>query len=119
MTSRFLPTPSGIQPILLLCGLLIAAPVGNLSPAWAETANPARGKAAAARWCGQCHLVSPDQTRTATDAAPPFAELANNPGMTRTRLLSILGNPHGRMPTGVLSRRDINDVIAHIESLRK
>jgi len=49
---------------------------------------------------------------------PPFAELANNPDMTRTRLYGILNNPH-RMPTSALSRDDIKNIVAYIESLRK
>jgi mono/diheme cytochrome c family protein len=100
---------------LLAAGLLALA----AAPAAAQTPDPARGRDVALRWCARCHVVSTDQKKPAIDAAPTFAEIATNPNMTRARLLAILGSPHSKMPTQVLTRRDIRDVISYIESQKK
>ena len=88
-------------------------------PAAAQTPDPGRGRDVALRWCARCHVVAKDQKKPAIDAAPTFAEIAANPRMTRARLLAILGSPHSKMPTQVLTRRDIGDVISYIESQKK
>ena len=77
-----------------------------------------RGLAAARKWCAGCHVVAEQQRRPATDAAPPFAEIANNPKVSRDRLRGILIRPHSRMPTGVLTRDDIRDLLAYFDSLK-
>jgi mono/diheme cytochrome c family protein len=56
---------------------------------------------------------------SAADAAPPFVSLAERADITEESLQTILGAPHGPMPTDVLTRQDRADVIAYILSLKK
>jgi mono/diheme cytochrome c family protein len=101
--------------LLLIAGsILFFISVGSVDAR--EKGEPSKGLAAAQRWCSQCHLVTV-KGRRATDATPSFHELARNKAMTRKRLYAILSNPH-EMPTGQLSRADIDNIIAYIESLR-
>jgi len=97
---------------------VFAAPLSDARAQQAGKPDPARGLTVAKRWCAQCHVVSAEQRSAATDAAPPFREFARSPAMTPTRLRAILGDPHGRMPTNVLTRDDISNIIAYIRSLR-
>jgi cytochrome c1 len=51
-------------------------------------------------------------------SGPPFIEIANNPDRTRPTLQAWLTDPHPPMPNLNLTNKEINDVIAYIESLR-
>jgi mono/diheme cytochrome c family protein len=98
----------------------VSATVPAAGPARAQAPDSAtKGLAVARRWCARCHVVEAGQTAHALDAAPPFAEIARDTRMTASRLRGFLSDPHGRMPTGALSRDDLADLIAYIESLRK
>lgn len=93
---------------------------GGAPAARAQDRDGARkGLAVARHWCARCHVVAAGQTGPVLDAAPPFADIANDPRMTPSRLRGILVNPHGRMPTEPLTRDDIADLIAYIESLKR
>lgn len=85
----------------------------------AESADAKRGRIASEKWCAGCHIVSDSKRRQASDTAPTFVEIANDPKLKLTGLRGILLRPHGRMPTGVLTRRDVDDVLAYFLSLRK
>ena len=56
-----------------ICALAVAA---AFVPGSGFAANVDNGSRIAHRWCQACHVVSPTQSRTSTDAAPPFAEIA-------------------------------------------
>jgi mono/diheme cytochrome c family protein len=74
------------------------------------------GKRTAETWCSSCHLV--DGVGTAIDGAPPFRAVANDPAKTSSFLRTWLTDPHYPMPNLELSRRQIDDLVAYIESLR-
>ena len=74
------------------------------------------GKQTAESWCGSCHLI--DGVGPAIDGAPPFRSIANDPVKTNTYFKTWLTNPHYPMPNVELSRRQIDDLVAYIESLR-
>ena len=116
--TRFRISATGRAPApAALFALAIMAAVGH--QASAQTLEPAkRGQAVAQKWCSGCHVVAEGQRREATDAVPPFAELANDPKLSETRLRGILLRPHGKMPTGVLTRDDIGDLLAYFASLK-
>jgi hypothetical protein len=56
-------------------------------------ADPRHGKDIADRWCASCHLVDSGR-RTATDEAPPFAQIAKAPDFDQNKLAFLLLSPH-------------------------
>ena len=82
----------------------------------ATGADIRQGKIIAEQWCAACHFI--DGRTEATDAAPPFAQMANDPVYTEDRLRNWLADPHPPMPKLNLNRYTINDLIAYIRSLK-
>ncbi len=89
------------------------------SAAWAQRPEPgdvSAGADVATRWCTGCHLIHPAASGPAVQGPPAFDQLA------RTRapeaLRSFLTRPHRPMPPLELSRADIDNLVAYIESLR-
>ncbi len=78
----------------------------------------AHGRVVAERWCANCHVVGPAQTRAPGDAAPPFAAIAGMPSATEMSLRVFLQTPHANMPDYQLSQRELDSVVAYILSLR-
>jgi mono/diheme cytochrome c family protein len=95
------------------CILFAAA----LSAQPAEAADTAAGRALAERWCTGCHLV--EGMAKGSDAAPTFSAIANRRDRTETEMEAWLTDPHPVMPDLKLSRTQIDDLIAFIESLRE
>ena len=81
-------------------------------------ANPGNGLRIAHRWCEACHIVTPTQTRPATDQAPPFAAIAKSPGFDAAKIALFLLDPHPKMPDMGLSRSDAADLAAYIAALK-
>ena len=96
----------------------ILAGVGGLGPNGAAqaAADPAEGRALAERWCAACHLVSPEQA-TAMDGVPSFREIAEREDLDPRALAYYLVLPHPPMPDMALSRREIDALVAYIETL--
>lgn len=82
----------------------------------ALAADPGRGEQLALQWCRDCHLTGPNQTN-GTDAAPPFAVIAKAPVSSGGDLRAWLADPHPPMPKLDLTVREIDDLVAYIESL--
>ena len=76
----------------------------------------ARGLEIAERWCAQCHLVSPKQEQTSADV-PTFMSIAERSGGDLGWLQAFLADPHPPMPDLSLTRQEIQDLVAYIESL--
>jgi cytochrome c2 len=90
-----------------LVGLIgLSGPVG--------AADPETGLRIAKRWCAECHVVTPDQTRAKADV-PPFATIAKR--KTIKELTIFLSDPHPKMPDMSLSRNEIADIVAYIKTL--
>jgi mono/diheme cytochrome c family protein len=87
-------------------------------PAAGLAADAGNGGAIAARWCANCHAVTPGQRRSDTDP-PAFAQIARNPAMDAAALGAFLMTPHPRMPDMSLSRREIEDLVAFIKAQGK
>jgi len=80
-----------------------------------EPGDPRAGRAFAQAHCAQCHgrHVSPNVD------APPFVNVAKTPGMTGRALAVFLQTSHPTMPNFVVGKKDRNNVIAYIMSLRR
>jgi mono/diheme cytochrome c family protein len=89
--------------------------------AWAQgdTTVNAAGQDLALKWCSECHLVARDQPEPASDAAPSFFEVADRSSTTEISLRAFLMSPHGEMPNIMLTREQIDEVVAYILSLRR
>jgi mono/diheme cytochrome c family protein len=109
MRKRALPTLLGGA----LCQLIAIA-----SPAWAEAGDSARGRALAERYCARCHSIAPGRTG-GEPGIPSFMRMAADPEQTRASLRQFITLPHFEMPPPVLTREEVDDVIAYILSLRR
>jgi mono/diheme cytochrome c family protein len=85
----------------------------------AEIVGDARAGGQLARyWCAGCHVVANDQQRPAVAGVPPFRTLANDPQVTEYRIRMFLITPHTIMPNFMLTRRETDDIVAYIQSLK-
>jgi mono/diheme cytochrome c family protein len=92
---------------------LIALIVAS-TPVLAEGNAPA-GKRLSQRWCASCHQVEPKGP--AKDTAPPFAALGVQKGKDPGWIRAWLVNPHPPMQGINLSRQQIDDIVAYLQSL--
>ena len=102
--------------------LLIAAlalPVAKTSrlpterlAAGSYAARAVDGAKIANKWCDTCHLV---RHARGPDVAPTFAQIAVQ--RTPEQIRAFLAHPHGGMPPIELSNKQIDDVIAYMNSL--
>ena len=92
------------RPLIAL--LLFATP--------AAAADPVQGQVLAKRWCAECHVVAPDQTTAKADA-PPFATISAT--RRASEIAAFLQQTHANMPDMTLSRSEIADLIAWMQSL--
>jgi hypothetical protein len=80
-------------------------------------ADPGNGRRLAQRWC-EAHVVTPTQSRAATDQAPPFATIAKMPDIDAAKIALFLLHPHPKMPDMGLSRSEAADLAAYIVTLK-
>lgn len=83
----------------------------------ALAADIGHGEQLAREWCSNCHLVAPDQT-SGGDGAPTFNSIAETAQERNDDLRAWLADPHPPMPNFDLTVREIDDLLAYIESLR-
>ncbi len=105
----------GLLPALLAASMTLAA----AGQAQTVAGDADAGHRFASTSCSSCHLVDAQQTKPAVDGVPSFASLANDPAKTPERLQTFLAVPHGGMPPISLSRQEIADVVAYIETQKK
>ena len=89
-------------------------------PAYAQ-GDPDAGQELVSRWCTSCHLVGAEETdaaETGTDAAPPLSMMLTEEQLTADQVWGWLADPHPPMPGLSLSRHEIDDIIAYMETLR-
>jgi mono/diheme cytochrome c family protein len=106
---------SVLPPRCLLRAAAAAALMLIALPLCAFAADATRGEIIAKRWCAACHLVSPDQKLASPDV-PGFATIAHKQ-LPPEQLKSFLIDPHPKMPDMSLTRSEIEDIIAYIQSL--
>ena len=85
------------------------------NPSASSEGSAEAGKGLAQRWCASCHQVEPGAP--AKDVAPPFASLGVQRGKDPGWIRAWLANPHPPMQGISLSRRQIDDIIAYLQSL--
>jgi mono/diheme cytochrome c family protein len=85
------------------------------SPAFAAS-DPIEGKKIAKRWCASCHVISPEQQTRASADVPSFCDIAQRKSGAQLKLFLI--DPHPKMPDMSLTRQEIADIVAYIESLK-
>jgi mono/diheme cytochrome c family protein len=108
----------------LLSSLVLALPLLLLTvPQAGAQANlgggiAVTGKAIAETWCSACHLVGSDGGRQASADAPPFSVVAQRLPTEIDVLAAFIANPHPPMPDLSLSRQDVRDLLAYIQTLR-
>jgi len=95
--------------VLLAPGIAFAQPLPG---------DAVAGKVLAMRSCAGCHAVAQEQNQPASDGVPAFLTLARDPAVSERHLRTHLQTPHARMPSVPLSRREIEDVISYILSMR-
>lgn len=76
------------------------------------------GQAYAEKFCSECHAVSPGAGGAQNPEAPSFASVANSEGMSERALGVWFQTSHPTMPNFVIPRKDLDDVIAYIMSLK-
>lgn len=106
--------------IARLIGSIAIAATALAGPSAMAQDTPAAGLAIARLLCSECHDVerSP-QPRSPNSAAPPFATIANVPGMTGMALSAALQKPHRSMPNVMLDANQLGGIVAYVLSLRR
>ena len=87
---------------------------GHLADAQAAGGADAGHKLAQV-WCTSCHIV--DNSPQGADTAPPFATIAER-HHDRAWIRAWLISPHPPMPNLNLSRQQIDNVVAYLDSLK-
>jgi hypothetical protein len=85
-----------------------------------QTAEPSatRGHELAVRLCSSCHVVDDAGTAAVPAGIGTFRGIANSPGQSADRISNVLILPHLPMPDNQLTRHEIQDILAYLESLR-
>lgn len=103
---------SGLAPISLVLARCVLLLMFLASPVLAGDA--AKGKILAQRWCASCHVVAPDQKRGSADV-PSFARISETRKIAQIK--GALTTGHIRMPDMALTRAEVDDLIAYIQTL--
>lgn len=90
-----------------------------LFPAYAVAQDADQGREIARRWCSACHVVERTATEAPANGLPTFPAIAARADLTADRLRAAINPQHSRMPDLALSKRQQDDLIAYIFSLRR
>ena len=90
-----------------------------LVPALAVAQDAEQGREIAQRWCASCHVVERSARQAPANGLPTFPAIAARPDLTADRLRAAMNPQHSRMPDFALSKRQQDDLIAYIFSLRR
>ena len=77
--------------------------------------DPEAGRDIVRSWCTACHVV--DLEGTGADAGPPLPALLAGKQRSADEIRGWLADPHPPMPNLNLSRQEIDDILAYLESL--
>lgn len=97
-------------------GVLAVALPASAQQQQEEEGDPAAGRDLALELCTSCHIVGPEQV--GSDAAPPFAAIAENPEITAEELHGWGGPDHPVLPDLALTPQQTADINAYLDSLR-
>ncbi len=99
-----------------LATLAVILSAGVAAAPQSAVADVARGAQLASQWCANCHVVGGNAPGTVQQGPPSFRAIAQD--LTADELRTFLSHPHSPMPDLSLTRAEIDDVIAYIETLR-
>ena len=89
----------------------------SLAPLLAH-ADAAAGERLARQWCANCHVIPGVAGATPVPQGPPsFPTIAQH--LDAGALRAFLSHPHKPMPDLALTRAEIEDLVAYIETFRK
>jgi mono/diheme cytochrome c family protein len=89
-----------------------------LAPGVAFGQDIEQGHQLATRWCANCHVVERTTAAASANGLPTFPAIAVNARATPDMLRATMSAQHGRMPDLQLTRRQQDDLIAYIQSLK-
>jgi cytochrome c len=109
-----------LRAVSILLGTVSLAVLGSPQALTDETlpGDPVAGRIFAERECGDCHDISREGGDYPLNAAPSFLDVATERSTTALSLRVFLRSTHREMPDLILNRREQDDVIAYILSLR-
>jgi mono/diheme cytochrome c family protein len=81
----------------------------------AVAADPQAGQRLTQQWCTSCHVIG--EGNRGTDSAPSLPVIARVKGNDREWLRAWLTAPHAPMPNLSLTRQEIDDIVAYLNSL--
>jgi mono/diheme cytochrome c family protein len=96
--------------LVILTGTAMAMPAR-------AAGSPEAGRFLAQLWCTRCHTV--DAAGHGTDAAPPFLTIAERQRNDEKWIRAWLAAPHPPMSNLSLSRGEIDDIVAYLDSLSR
>lgn len=96
----------------LICLLVLAPGI-----AWGQDVE--QGHQLATRWCANCHVVERTAAAASANGLPTFPAIASNPRLTPDFLRATMSAQHGRMPDFQISKRQQDDLVAYIQSLKQ
>ena len=88
--------------------------LGNAYPARADADS---GAQLARQWCANCHVIGNNSAGPVPQGPPSFQMIAHS-GLTVDQLRAFLSHPHGAMPDLSLTRTEIDELIAYINTFR-
>jgi mono/diheme cytochrome c family protein len=105
------------MPALASLLLISVSSLALLCAPAAAAGDAMAGKVIAEGWCAACHIVTAEQT-SSLKGAPSFPEIANRAEGRYDVLEGFIADPHPPMLNFHLSREQIRDLLAYIDSLR-
>jgi len=94
--------------------LLVIGAIALASPACAQ-GDAASGRQLTGTWCTACHVVDVDGH--GADVGPALPALLGDGQRTPDEIRGWLADPHPPMPNFDLSRQEIEDIVAYLQSL--
>jgi mono/diheme cytochrome c family protein len=93
----------------LIAAMTVAAPTHAADPL-------SRGQSLTEQICVTCHITQ--GARSGSDMVAPLTEIVNERRKSAASLRAFLTAPHGAMPDVHLTRRQVDDLVVYLESLR-
>ena len=105
--------------MLLMAGMLVmATPGAGALAATDGPGSPVYGRGLAVDLCGDCHIVSPDQSPDGMRPGPDLMERVGAPEITELALRSYLRTTHPVMPNIMLTQEQADDIIAYLMTFK-